>query len=743
MKQYFRRIALGLALAVAACVLYWGQLASSQQTQLRYAEEQISFRATRLAEALAIQVNTLFSGLEYLATSLANAYMVEGGQYFPVMVQTAFRTFPRNSIVQVSIANARGELVYSSLRGGLPGADQLHRQALGSIADREHFRVHLENPRSKSFVSKPVFGRLSQRWTIQISQAMRRDGEFLGVVVLSVAPEYVSSYFREVFTSEGDTSALIYADGTYMARSSLEASVMDKKVPADRTFLHDPHAMSGTYRVAPELDPVERMYAWHRVADYPLIVSIGLERAAGLETLKRLQRASVAYSLIGTMLFLLFACWIAWLVARLKHDQLLQKEDARLREALFDNSAADILLIHPQSRQILSSNRHANQTFAPNGEPLAGVSASSLHINEASARRFEAIYSELQRRGAVQVEAPLRNGKGEERWYSINGTLLDRSVPDGEVIWTMLDITQRRQMEQSLADAWVRLAQVIEHFPGGVLVEDESGKILVINQRFCDLFHLEQEATSVMGDSVADLAGKLSPEDVEQLCAVLPMAGDSHADPFSIEFAYRDRMLHVTITRVQRGQISRGRLWVVEDVTARLKHESDLNRMATTDALTGLPNRAAFLNRLDAVLAAVPAPQRRGVLMMADLDRFKLVNDSYGHAAGDEVLRFLSGIFQSVLRQSDMAGRLGGEEFSVLLPDVDENTAWRVAERIRATLEASDIPTSAGVVRITISIGMAYLSAGEAAEILAAADAALYKAKRSGRNRIEAAWADV
>ncbi len=864
MKQYFRHMAFGLAVALAACALYWGQLFNSQRTQLQYAEEQISFRATRLAEALAIQVNTLFSGLEYLSNSLANAYMTEGRRYFPMMVQTAFRTFPRDSIVQVSVADAKGDLVYSSLRDEIP--KPAAGQSLGSIADREHFRVHLDNPDSKAFVSRPVFGRISERWTIQMSQAMRRDGEFLGVVILSVAPSYVSGYFREVFTSVGDSAALVYVDGSYMARSSREEYAMDKKVPADRPFLHDLRASAGTFRSTPEIDPVERLYAWHRVTDYPLLVTIGLEREAGLQAVERLQLASVKYSLVATAVFLIFACWIAWLVARLKRDHVLleeseqrlklalkggelgswewnaetnefrydgacasmlgygpgelsgspdffmglfhpderdnvlgevyrhyrgetpffesehrmrhkmghwvwvsarggvssrnaqgevmrmagvqadislQKEDARLRKALFDNSAADVLLLNPRTRMIRSSNRHADQTFSPDGQSLAGKSAASLHLSEENARRFESIYTELQLRGTVQVEAPLRNGKGEERWYSINGTLLDHSAPDGDVIWTMLDITQRRQMEQSLADAWVRLTQVIEHFPGGVLVEDENGTILVINQMFCDLLHLSGEAASMAGSRTEEVAAGLAPEDAAQLCASLPTAGDISVNLLDEELAYRDKMLHVTITRIRRGPRNRGRLWVIEDVTERLKHESDLNRMATTDALTGLPNRAAFLSRLDGVLAAAPASLRRGVLLMADLDRFKQVNDTYGHGAGDEVLRFLASLFQSVLRQDDMAGRLGGEEFVVLLPDASEEIAWQVAERLRVALENSEIPTLAGVVRITISIGMAHLQAGEAAEILAAADAALYRAKRGGRNRIEAAWADA
>lgn len=748
MKQYYQRIALGLAVTVAACALYWGNLFETQRNQLQYAEEQISFRATRLAEALALQVNALFAGLEYLANSLAVAYVNKGQLYFPDMVQMALRTFPKESLVQVSLADAEGKLIYSSLQGqeaemASPGKD------LGSIADREHFKAHLAGFANSVYVSRPIFGRLSQRWSIQISYPIRQEGRFMGVVVLSVSPSYISGYFRELFTNPGDSAALIYNDGTYMARSSREEYVMDMKVAADIPFLYTPEASYGEFRTKPEVDQVERLYAWHRVAAYPMLVAVGLEREAGLGALRRMQQASTLYSLIGTGLFLLFSCWIAWLVARLKRDHLLLEEseqrfkaDARLREALFDNSAADILLIEPETRKILSSNRRANQTFSSDGKSLNQLSEESLHINAENARRFVSIYAELKLRGAVQVEAPLRNAKGEERWFSINGTLLDRAMPDGDVIWTMLDITLRRQMEQSLADAWVRLTQVIEHVPGGVLVEDEDGKILVINQMFCDLFSLGKEAAAVMGNPTSAMVDSLAPEDADLLRSLLPL--EKHhddAEQFSVEMTYRERVLHVTIIIVKRRASNRGRLWMVEDVTARVQHESDLNRMATTDALTGLPNRAAFLSRLDKELAA-PQAHRRGVLMMADLDRFKQINDNYGHAAGDEVLRFLAGIFQTALRKTDMAGRLGGEEFSILMPGADERAAWQVAERIRTLLASSDIHTSAGPVRMTVSIGMASLNEGDAVEVLAAADAALYRAKRNGRNCVEAAWAE-
>lgn len=823
------------------------------------------FRATRLADALSVQVSTLFSGLEYVASSLSTKYLLDSDTFFPLAVQTALRTFPKESITQIAVTNAQGDVVYTSLGDKADGPND----ARVSIADREHFRIHLDQPDTVTYIGHPVFGRVSQRWTIQVSHALRRNGEFQGVVVLSVSPDYISGYFREIFTSNNDVALLVYEDGTYLARSSLQEQTLNTKVPDDRPFLRERDRLAGSYQAVPALDHVERFYAWRRIAGYPLVVSIGLERAKAMESLVRQQHDAMLRNAIGSVLILLFTLWVTLLVLRLRRGrQLLQeseqrlklalkgggtgtwswdiqrkaflhddawgamlglppggtledeqalfgrlhpdddikvrdrvarhlrgetpvfesehrmrhqdghwvwvsvrggiapdsadanaprltgtqadisrsKADERLREALFDNSAAEILLMHPGDRIIKLANRRAQETFSPQGGSLAGMPVSMIHVDADGYEQFGKVYASLAMQGRVQIETQFRNRHGALRWFSANGTLLDRAVPDGEVIWTLLDITERKRMEQRLADARARLTNVIEHFPGGVLVEEERGRILVVNQTWCNLLALGREAATLIGTQVTDLPVSLGPEDAAQLRASLPLSPDQARGGAAVvdeTLAYRDQVLQVRIAAVQREGASLGRLWIANDITAQVRRESDLTRRATTDALTGLSNRAAFLARLDAELALEGRfPDSPGILLMADLDRFKLVNDTYGHAAGDEVLRFLAGVFHAVLRKTDLVGRLGGEEFSVLLPGVGEAEGRMLAERIRTELERSAIPTQAGEVRITISIGMARLSDGSATQILATADAALYKAKRNGRNRVEAAWED-
>jgi diguanylate cyclase (GGDEF)-like protein len=166
----------------------------------------------------------------------------------------------------------------------------------------------------------------------------------------------------------------------------------------------------------------------------------------------------------------------------------------------------------------------------------------------------------------------------------------------------------------------------------------------------------------------------------------------------------------------------------------------DLYRLATTDELTGLANRRHFLLRLvDEVARAMRYPQPTALALL-DLDHFKRINDTHGHAAGDAVLQVAAGLCREVLRDVDSIGRIGGEEFAVLMPGTDLAGARIVCERLRLAVEQAQVETPSGTVRPTISIGVAERRPEEdSALLLLRADNALYRAKQNGRNRVEAA----
>jgi diguanylate cyclase (GGDEF)-like protein len=176
------------------------------------------------------------------------------------------------------------------------------------------------------------------------------------------------------------------------------------------------------------------------------------------------------------------------------------------------------------------------------------------------------------------------------------------------------------------------------------------------------------------------------------------------------------------------------------DITERKRMNEELVQLATTDFLTGLPNRREFMARLEDEQARLQRDVGgRAAVLMLDIDHFKDINDAHGHDWGDAVLRHLASLMRDSQRKIDMLGRVGGEEFAILLPGADLDAARAFAERLRQRIADTPMGRNGSTIAITVSIGIAGLepaeSTGDAA--LVRADQALYRAKRGGRNRVE------
>jgi diguanylate cyclase (GGDEF)-like protein len=174
-------------------------------------------------------------------------------------------------------------------------------------------------------------------------------------------------------------------------------------------------------------------------------------------------------------------------------------------------------------------------------------------------------------------------------------------------------------------------------------------------------------------------------------------------------------------------------------VRTRLYEQAEL--LATTDGLTGLLNRRTFNAQLQGRLREAQRYNRPLSLLLLDVDHFKKVNDTYGHPAGDAVLRGIAALAQKQARETDIVARYGGEEMALILPETDGHGAHAIAERIRKAVAAASHPSERGAIQVTLSIGVAtWPGQGDSAEaVLDAADKALYRAKQAGRNRVTAA----
>ncbi len=177
---------------------------------------------------------------------------------------------------------------------------------------------------------------------------------------------------------------------------------------------------------------------------------------------------------------------------------------------------------------------------------------------------------------------------------------------------------------------------------------------------------------------------------------------------------------------------------VYDDVTEQKRSEVELTTRANTDCLTGLANRRCFLEQAEIAFERSVRHKKPLSLMMFDIDHFKRCNDEHGHAVGDTVIKRCADVARGVVRQIDVIGRIGGEEFCVLLPYAAEKTAFKVAERLRRKIEAMEIVIDDYRIRVTVSVGVATLRSGcqDVTVLLNRSDMAMYSAKRSGRNRV-------
>ncbi|WP_108663365.1 diguanylate cyclase [Acuticoccus kandeliae] len=205
--------------------------------------------------------------------------------------------------------------------------------------------------------------------------------------------------------------------------------------------------------------------------------------------------------------------------------------------------------------------------------------------------------------------------------------------------------------------------------------------------------------------------------------------------PFDIAVSLIKSVLPLAFVRII-GILALG-LLILHEVR-RVAAETEVRRLAFVDELSGLSNRRAFYSHLEQAWRRWERYRNPFSIIIIDIDYFKLINDRYGHPAGDEVIRRLADIMRSEARGSDIPARIGGEEFVILLPNTDTKSSEIAANRIRLRVEEEVVEVEGDIIRFTISIGISNDAARDLTvqAMLSSADQALYEAKRGGRNRV-------
>lgn len=326
-------------------------------------------------------------------------------------------------------------------------------------------------------------------------------------------------------------------------------------------------------------------------------------------------------------------------------------------------------------------------------------------------------------------------------------TILDSAVPlrrpDGSIrgaVTINQDVTERKRIEGELRKSAGEIEDLYDHAPCGYHSLDENGVFTRINHT--ELAWLGFSRDEVIGKvRFSDL---LTPSSLQTFQENFPrFKKNGYVHDLEFELKRKDGSplpVLVSATAIYdasgRYVMSRSTLF---DLTDRKKLERELEQQARKDMLTGLNNRRHFFELAEQEFKRSRRHEKSFSLLMLDLDNFKSVNDTYGHHVGDAVLKKLGEVATHTLREIDIVGRLGGEEFACLLPESNAGQALEVAERLRQEVEKTAVRLDDGsFLRVTVSIGLAGLQATDTDvdAILKRADTALYRAKRAGRNQV-------
>lgn len=386
--------------------------------------------------------------------------------------------------------------------------------------------------------------------------------------------------------------------------------------------------------------------------------------------------------------------------------------------SVFD-AQGHLLSRNPAARATLSDGRHFGEYFVRS-------------VDEESVYQWV-----LGNHESYSLEAPVTTRYGE-RWHRLDlQRTTDPVTGEHVVLVSQTDINARVENELALINMRERLSALLRNLRGGIVVEDENRRVVLANQTFCNLFGIDAPPEALEGadcGEAAEHSKKLFAEPdafIEGIDAALK-ARQTVTDELEM---VDGRALERTYVPVFHGEIYLGHLWQYWDITQQKRNTERLEHFANHDALTGLWNRRRFEQSLFEIHEESVRYGQPYSLIMIDIDHFKLVNDRYGHDAGDIALRLVAEEMVRRVRQVDRLARWGGEEFVLLLPQTSLDGALRLANILRTRVRNFSLPLVGGV---TISLGVAEAGNNEMPmAVLKRADEKLLRAKANGRDRVE------
>jgi diguanylate cyclase (GGDEF)-like protein/PAS domain S-box-containing protein len=609
------------------------------------------------------------------------------------------------------------------------------------LGDRDHF-THVVNQKSDAmYVAPPVLGRASGKWSIQLARRLRgSDGGFAGVIVASLDPEQLGAFIDTAQLGEHGSLILRSADNVVLVSRGTSTPAMGKKIVSpvlDAGLAQSPY---GTYWGGGVVDGINRLVAYRQSDILPLVFTAGL---AENHVFSEYRRHQLVYFLLATVLSLILLVagfldyrHLSWLT---QTQQELKSMAIRFRSAT-ENMSQGLTMHDADGRLVAYNSRYLQMYGLSSGQVKLGTFIQDvLDLRQAagtfkgnSERHAKELMAMLTRGERVERTAPLPDGRIVH--------LIHCPKDEGGWVSTHEDVTERKLAETELTNVKSFLDSIIQSIPMPIVIKDPHSRKFVFVNRAYEAF---------MRISSDEVLGKTADEFLPREVAALIEDCDTRAlksfnelvnGEFPVTTLAGDRRV-VTVSRTvvrDSNQNARYLVSLIDDITERKNSQAKIERLALYDALTDLANRNLFREKVEESLARLRRVGNEFAIFQLDLDNFKSVNDTYGHHAGDILLREVATRIKATIREVDIAARLGGDEFAMLIllgREVEKGGAEKLAGRLVEVLSAPyHIEGQAVAIGCSIGIAFAPKHGDRGDEILKNADLALYKAKNEGRN---------
>ncbi|MGA2054876.1 MAG: EAL domain-containing protein [Bradyrhizobium sp.] len=614
--------------------------------------------------------------------------------------------------------------------------------------DRDYFIYHSQHDDNKLRIGRPVRGRSSDVWVIPVSRRFNKaDGTFGGVAVAAINPRYFQDIYDRLDLGNNSAVVLATTEGTLLVRRPFVEANIGRDMTQTNIFARLQEAPSGSLEIKASIDGVTRYNSYEKGNTYPIFVVV----AQNMEELLAPWRTSTIRRLIETAAITCSILLMGVFVWRATKDLARNSLELRKTNARFDAALANMptgLSMFDADGRLLVWNQHYIELYSMSPD----IVRRGANIHDIIAHRKQTAGLDMDARAYVNEfrKGLLKDGSSTSTSRLNNGRMIsvtNTAISGGGWIAIHEDITERVGDEQALFNQAAELARInlrfdtaLSHMTQGLSMFDERKRLVVWNRRFVELYDIPEKFLKVgtpYEDIVADRfargvtkTDKRSTTTVEAKVAELSaLTSDSHRV---------DEMADGRFILLSRQPMAGGGwLSIMEDITERRRAEAEIVHLARHDVLTGLPNRAQFNEKLEEAGRRLKRGGAAITVMMVDLDRFKAVNDSLGHAAGDALLIEVGRRLKSTIRETDLLARLGGDEFAIIQeggPSQREGAIALALRIIAAISEPFDLNGFEANIGTSIGIAVAPEHGSEPEGLLKSADLALYTAKAGGRN---------